>query len=389
MDYYVKHGDSLWSIAQKKMGNGRLWEILARANFTREQLYIGQKIWIPDQYIRNSDDISPNFRANSGRGRMTADIALARGFVFIVVEVVPEMGSNIVIRKEYPGKFLENVEGFKGEVYKWLARMTEAKVLIIPRDFSMIPTDSLSALSPADHVQNSHLGRSSPFLSTSGELLGAPTIEGKPVLIDLNKVKAAGGQVMSVLEVVTDLQRYMAENPGANHHVKLLIDTIFRVEQEVLIKGNIPREAIQNTNFVHHGFINDARKIWENVEAENISREEGIRQLEKLKQSARNYGNLGRALSVVGVVFTTVDLVGASRQSIVQRSFRPIGAETIRQVGGWGGAISGAKIGGTIGALCGIETGPGAFVTGLVGALIFGLGGYVGADWVADKIYQN
>ena len=42
-----------------------------------------------------------------------------------------------------------------------------------------------------------------------------------------------------------------------------------------------------------------------------------------------------------------------------------------------------------IGAGVGIETGPGAIITGLVGGIIFGTAGYFGADWVADHVYEN
>lgn len=47
------------------------------------------------------------------------------------------------------------------------------------------------------------------------------------------------------------------------------------------------------------------------------------------------------------------------------------------------------KIGGAAGAAVGIETGPGAILTGAVGALIFGTAGYFGADWIADYIDPN
>jgi len=54
-----------------------------------------------------------------------------------------------------------------------------------------------------------------------------------------------------------------------------------------------------------------------------------------------------------------------------------------------GGAIAGAKIGGIAGAAIGIETGPGVILTGAFGALIFGVAGYFGADWIADQIDEN
>lgn len=68
---------------------------------------------------------------------------------------------------------------------------------------------------------------------------------------------------------------------------------------------------------------------------------------------------------------------------------KPITAESIRQIGGWGGAIAGMKAGGLAGAALGIETGPGAILTGAAGALIFGTAGYFGADWIADFIDSN
>jgi hypothetical protein len=72
-----------------------------------------------------------------------------------------------------------------------------------------------------------------------------------------------------------------------------------------------------------------------------------------------------------------------------QGSFKPVGAEVIRQVGGWGGAFVGAKVGFAVGAMFGIETGPGAIITGAIGAVVFGALGYFGADLIADRISPN
>jgi len=88
-------------------------------------------------------------------------------------------------------------------------------------------------------------------------------------------------------------------------------------------------------------------------------------------------------------VFTAYDVTKATTQSIEQKSFKPIGAETIRQVGGWGSGVAGMKIGFVAGAALGIETGPGAIVTGAIGAIIIGGLGYWGSDWVADMIHEN
>ena len=79
----------------------------------------------------------------------------------------------------------------------------------------------------------------------------------------------------------------------------------------------------------------------------------------------------------------------AANRSYEEKSIKPIAAETVRQVGGWGGAAAGAKLGAMAGAALGIETGPGAIITGAVGALIGGGLGYFGADWAADQISPN
>ncbi|HBS6033794.1 TPA: glycine zipper family protein, partial [Klebsiella pneumoniae] len=96
-----------------------------------------------------------------------------------------------------------------------------------------------------------------------------------------------------------------------------------------------------------------------------------------------------RVVQVTGIVFTAYDLEQASKKSLKNGSVKPIPAEVIRQAGGWGMAVAGAKIGTVAGAAVGIETGPGVVLTGLIGGVIFGTAGYFGADWVADHIDEN
>ncbi|HBZ3563707.1 TPA: glycine zipper family protein, partial [Klebsiella pneumoniae] len=96
-----------------------------------------------------------------------------------------------------------------------------------------------------------------------------------------------------------------------------------------------------------------------------------------------------RVVQVTGIVFTAYDLEQASEKSLKNGSVKPITAEVIRQAGGWGMAVAGAKIGTVAGAAVGIETGPGVVLTGLIGGVIFGTAGYFGADWVADHIDEN
>ncbi|WP_286159236.1 hypothetical protein [Janthinobacterium sp. HH01] len=94
-------------------------------------------------------------------------------------------------------------------------------------------------------------------------------------------------------------------------------------------------------------------------------------------------------VQVVGIVLTAYDLEQASEKSFKAKSVKPISAEVIRQAGGWGGAVAGFKLGGLAGAALGIETGPGAIITGLIGGIIVGGASYFGADWVADHIDKN
>ena len=81
------------------------------------------------------------------------------------------------------------------------------------------------------------------------------------------------------------------------------------------------------------------------------------------------------------------DLGKAGQESYQKKSIVPIAKETVRQSGGWAGAWAGAEIGGAGGALVGIESGPGAIITGAVGAVIFGTAGFFGADWAVHKFW--
>ena len=103
----------------------------------------------------------------------------------------------------------------------------------------------------------------------------------------------------------------------------------------------------------------------------------------------KSLSKVGRVVKVVGIALTAYDLEQATEKSVATASVKPVSAEVIRQAGGWGGFVAGAKIGTVAGAAVGIETGPGAFLTGLVGGIIFGAAGYYGADWVADYIDEN
>lgn len=363
--YIVKVGDTISDIAQRCLHSANRWPELARLNHLTNPnlLYIGQQLLLPETLPIAASTATQTATSPPLGPTIPANVALARGFMFIVFEQLPSIGAAAVIRK----------------------------VVAIPRNFSLAPQNPLGTLSPAEHVLNVKPG-ASPFLSASNQPFGAPSINGKPLLLDLAKIRQAGGQIYSIEEVVADLRRFAAQNPSAVRQVNTVINTIKGVEGEILIRGTTPAGSASTLSSPHLSYVRSAEDLWRAFTEGKITRpqlEIELASLSKAYSQARIVGNVGRGLMVIGLVFTAADLGMAADRSITQRSFKPIGAETIRQVGGWGGAFAGGKIGFGVGALFGIETGPGAIVTGGVGALIFGAAGYFGADWIADHISPN
>jgi|GEM_PF-4562862 len=97
----------------------------------------------------------------------------------------------------------------------------------------------------------------------------------------------------------------------------------------------------------------------------------------------------GRVFLVVGVIVDTIQLGTATAESIENNSAKPIVAQSIRTTGSWTAAWVGAKGGFLVGAALGIESGPGLVLTAIGGGIVGGLGGYLGADWIADFIYED
>jgi hypothetical protein len=180
---------------------------------------------------------------------------------------------------------------------------------------------------------------------------------GRNVFVDIAKAKASGAILVSTHEIQIFLQQYKALYPHTAKDANRLGRYSELVDQEVLVFGKkVPASAVFGS--------------------------EALRKTKTIQ-------SVGRVVQVVGIVLTAYDLSVATSQSFQTKSVKPISAEVIRQAGGWGAAVAGFKLGGAAGAALGIETGPGAFVTGLVGGLIVGTAGYFGADWVADHIYKN
>ncbi len=357
-EYTVQYGDTLPIIAKKELGNEDRWFEIARLNNINSpyQLFVGQVIKLP-----NRISMVTSQPPKTGIQFSPATMTLARGVMFVVFEQLPEVGSKNVIRK----------------------------VQVIPSDFSLLPKRPLGNITLAEHALDLK-PLESQFLSASDRPYGSPT--GPPngykevLLIDTHQAMAKGSRVFTVPEVVADLRRYSAET-GAN--VDTLIRTIEKVEGEVLIKGGVTGDAVTKVSSAHTPYIEAADEIWAARKAGKITLEQAEERLGILAKSyerAKIVGKVGRVLTVVGVVFTAVDITVAGKKSYDTNSFRPLAAESVRQIGGWSGAYAGAIAGGAFCTAFGIELGPGAILTGAAGAIFFGAIGYWRGDVIAGWI---
>lgn len=342
-------GDTLRRIAARELASPQRWRELAEANHLRPpyRLLIGQRLRVPRAGAPRTAHRHGRAPAITGRTPPSAVAetsnaqgtskdegaawTVGRSFLFGVVDEVLPSGK--IVRK----------------VLMFPPRTQAEAIAAKPEVYGIKPNAPGSSASLGEHALGNTQSR---YISGSTKPRGAPNIQGRPVYIDAAKAQKAGVTIHSTEEVVRDLDRLVAENPQLADRVARLKKAITEVEGEVLLAGEVPASAIKSA-----GAMTATRVL--------------------------------RGVQIIGVVFTVVDLTKATVKSVEHQSAKPIVAESIRQVGGWGGGILGAKIGGAAGAAVGIETGPGAVVTGFVGAVIFGVAGYLGADWVADFIDKN
>lgn len=94
----------------------------------------------------------------------------------------------------------------------------------------------------------------------------------------------------------------------------------------------------------------------------------------------------GGFLFAMGVAMDAWHMNIAIHRSLERKTLRPAAAQATRSLTTWGAAWAGAELLGLGGALAGIETGPGALVTGGIGALVGGCLGMFASDWLAQKI---
>lgn len=197
------------------------------------------------------------------------------------------------------------------------------------------------------------------YVSTSSQFpAGTGRMEGKIVYVDIAKAKRSGARLVQTSEIELALKEYAQQNPHVAKRVARISEYVVNIDKEVLLqpKPMIPPSGI----FTKQGLAVSLGIV-----------------------------KYARVVEVIGIVFTAYDLAAATDRSFRARSVRPIEKETVRQAGGWGGMMAGARIGGATGALVGLETGPGTIITGLIGGIVFGAIGYFGGRTVADHIPDN
>ncbi|MCP8463991.1 glycine zipper family protein [Pseudomonas sp. ZM23] len=272
----------------------------------------------------------------------------ARAFFFVVVEEVGKDG--FLVRKIYASNKSPYLRDMNLSPLQQLSELN-------PERYGMLPKDPVAPYSVAEHVMGG--GKNiSPYISTSSIFPeGSPRFDGRSIFIDISKARQAGLRLISTQEILVELEQYKTTNPHLAKRVDKIASYVRDIDKEVLVQGKkVPASAI---------FNKDSLKFTQSV------------------------ARTARVVQVVGIVFTAYDITQASRESVRLGNAKPITAELVRQAGGWGAAWAGLKMGGAVGAAVGIETGPGAVLTGLVGGIVFGAAGYFGADWVADHIYEN
>lgn len=270
----------------------------------------------------------------------------ARAFFFVIVEEPGKDG--FLVRKIYASgnsPYLRNMQ------LSPLQRLSE----LHPERYGLAPKNPTATISLAEHV----LGKNqSPFISTSSIFpQGSPRFDGRSIFIDIHKVQQAGARLVSTKEILRDLAAYKAQHPHLAKRIDKISAYVRDIDKEVLIHDK-------------------------KVPARAIFTPQSLKTTKTIVRSAR-------VVQVLGIAFTAYDLTTAGQESIRVGNTKPISAEAIRQAGGWGAAWAGFKVGGAAGAALGIETGPGAVISGLIGGIVVGAAGYFGADWVADHIYEN
>ncbi|WP_322009308.1 glycine zipper family protein [Paraburkholderia sp. J12] len=269
----------------------------------------------------------------------------AKVFVFVVVDEPGRDG--FLVRKCYTdvdNPYLQTLE--LGE----LGNLRE----VYPEQYGLWSRNPDSSASVAEHVMGSDRATSYQSVSTNFPD-GATRFDGKTIYIDIAKAKRSGARLVAGAEIRQALDEYERQNPHLKKRIVQIRNYSEALDKEILVQPlpSVPPSGIftQRGLAVSMGIVKYARVV-----------------------------------QVFGIAFTAYDLSIATERSYKARSVRPIEKEVVRQMGGWGGAAAGLRVGVVLGAMVGIETGPGTVITGLVGGIIFGTMGYLGGSFAAARI---
>lgn len=268
---------------------------------------------------------------------------------FVVVEEIGKDG--FLVRKVYASPI---------DPYLLAKNLTakEINMQVNPEKFGMSSVSPNSNTSVAEHVYSSRKYPSSYISASSNFPEGSSRFAGKTVFIDIAEAQKHGIKLVSTDEILKALDEYKAKNPHLSSKIAEIQNWVKEVDKEILMqaRNKIPAKAIYTP--------------------ESLS-------------SVSKFTKAARVLQITAIAFTAYDISIAANQSYKTKSMVPITREVVKQAGGWGGAWIGFKIGAAAGALFGIETGPGALITGAVGGIIFGVGGYWGAEWILGPDRTN
>lgn len=341
--YVVQYGDSLWKISEKRLGNPKRWQEIAKLNqlVNPHQIYVGQVLELPGNRSlgihSSSNERSSLQLPNSNLARSRATAFPARGFLFIVGDEINSFTKTVVRKIIEPKNLITNPKLYEQ--------------IMNPEKYGFLPRDPTTKVPVGRHV----LGMTnSKYISTSERILGAPRFEGKRYWINVDKVKKSGGIIHDAEVIAKDLERIAikTKDPARLLEISEILHKSSILDKEMLIEGAIPAKAVKGA--LSMGLTTSLKFV-----------------------------------TGAAIILTFYDLEQATEKSFNENSIRPLAKETTRQAGGWAASLAAARVGALVGGMITIESGPFAGLGAAVGAVLFGAAGYYGAEWVTDYMYSD